>query len=74
MSLDLSCRVDTKARVCVRQNFYSVPVRYAGRRLAVRLGAESVEVTDGSAVVARHARAMGKKHETWSSITTSRCW
>jgi len=30
VALDLNCRVDTKARVCVRQNFYSVPVRYAG--------------------------------------------
>jgi len=64
VALDLNCRVDTKARVCVRQNFYSVPVRYAGRRLSVRLGAESLVVTDGAAVVARHARSMGKKHET----------
>jgi transposase len=64
VALDLKCRVDTKARVCVRQNFYSVPVRYAGRRLPVRLGAESLEVTDGACVVARHARSMGKKHET----------
>ncbi len=64
VALDLSCRVDTKARVCVRQNFYSVPVRYAGRRLGVRLGAESVEVRDGPTTVARHARAMGTKTET----------
>ena len=35
----LSCRVDAKARVCVRQSYYSVPARYAGRRLEVRLGA-----------------------------------
>jgi transposase len=64
VGLDLNCRVDTKARVCVRQNFYSVPVRYAGRRLPVRLGAESLDVMDGSSVVARHARAMGRKNET----------
>jgi transposase len=51
-----SHRVDTKARVCVRQCHYSVPARYAGRRLDVRVGAETVEVLDGSAVVATHRR------------------
>ena len=55
-----NCRVDTKSRVCVRQCFYSVPVRYAGRRMDVRLGAETVEVLDGAGVVATHARAVGK--------------
>ena len=40
-SSHLTCRVDTKARICVRQSFYSVPVRYAGRRIDVRLGADS---------------------------------
>ena len=56
----LSCRVDTKARVCVRQCFYSVPERFAGRRLDGRLGAERVEVFHGSRRVAVHARAVGK--------------
>jgi transposase len=56
----LSCRVDTKSRVCVRNNFYSVPARYARRRLDVRLGAERVEVFDGAKVVAVHARSGGK--------------
>ena len=27
----LQARVDLRARVCVRQNYYSVPARYAGR-------------------------------------------
>jgi hypothetical protein len=31
----LQARVDTKARISVRQNHYSVPVRFAGRRLSV---------------------------------------
>ncbi len=31
-ALDLTCRVDTKSRVCVRQVHYSVPVRFVGRR------------------------------------------
>ena len=38
----LSARVDTKARVCVRQCFYSVPARYSGQRVTIALGAETV--------------------------------
>ena len=53
----LNCRVDTKSRICVRQSFYSVPVRYAGRRIDVRLGADRVSAIDGAAVVALHPRA-----------------
>jgi transposase len=56
----LEARVDTRARVSVRQCYYSVPVRYAGRRLPVRLSATRVEVLDGPRVVARHERAAGK--------------
>jgi transposase len=59
----LAARVDGRARVCVRQNYYSVPARYAGRRLPVRLSAASVEVLDGPHVVARHERAAGKYAE-----------
>ena len=56
----LEARVDTRARVSVRQCYYSVPVRYAGRRLPVRLSATRVEVLDGPRVVAGHERAAGK--------------
>jgi transposase len=59
----LECRVDTKARVCVRQSHYSVPARLAGRRLAVRLGATRVEVLDGLTVVASHERSVHKGEE-----------
>src|ERR1700677_4005921 len=59
----LQARVDSRARVCVRQNYYSVPARYAGRRLPVRLSATAVEVLDGPQVVARHERAAGKYAE-----------
>lgn len=52
-----SHRVDAKARVCVRSAYYSVPARYVRRRLDVRVGAETIEVLDGAAVVARHRRA-----------------
>jgi len=60
----LRSRVDAKSRVCVRQCFYSVPVRYAGMRVTVRLGAETIEALDGAVVVAAHARAVGKGVET----------
>lgn len=63
VTVSLSCRVDAKSRVCVRQGFYSVPVRYAGRRLDVRLGAATVEVLDGRRVVAGHQRARAKGAE-----------
>jgi len=56
----LEARVDNRARVSVRQCFYSVPARYAGRRLEVRLGARTVEIYDGPRVVARHERAVGR--------------
>jgi hypothetical protein len=59
----LQARADGRARVCVRQNYYSVPARYAGRRLPVRLSATAVEVLDGPRVVARHERAAGKYAE-----------
>lgn len=59
----LNNRVDAKSRVCVRQCFYSVPARFAGKRLDVMLGAETVEVFNGSRLVARHARALHKGSE-----------
>jgi transposase len=59
----LSARADGRARICVRQNYYSVPARYAGRRLAVRLSATTVQALDGPRVVAAHERAAGKYAE-----------
>jgi transposase len=63
VALHLSCRVDTKSRICVRQSFYSVPVRYAGRRIDVCLGAAHVAAMDGTSIVAHHPRAVGKGAE-----------
>jgi transposase len=63
VALRLSCRVDAKARICVRQSYYSVPARYAGRRLEVRLGATSLTVYDGATVIAQHARSLHKYSE-----------
>jgi transposase len=59
----LSCRVDAKARVCVRQSYYSVPARYAGRRIEVRLGATQVIAVEAGTVVATHTRSLHKGSE-----------
>jgi transposase len=59
----LSARVDNRARVSVRQCYYSVPARYAGRRLSVRLSATTVQVLEGATVVACHDRAISKYTE-----------
>src|SRR5881628_3539796 len=63
-TLLLHPRVDTKSRVCVRQCFYSVPVRFVGRRIEVRLGAETIEVLDGSRVITTHPRLVAKGAES----------
>jgi len=48
------------SRVSVCQCTYSVPARFAGRRLTVWLGASTIEVLDGATTVAWHERAVGK--------------
>lgn len=60
----LPVRVDTKARVCVRQCFYSVPARLAARRIEARLGAERVELVCAGAVVASHDRLVHRGDES----------
>src|SRR5664279_4115100 len=56
----LDARVDKRARISVRQCYYSVPARYVARRLSVRLSARTVEVFDGPKQVAVHERAFGR--------------
>ncbi|HEY8788472.1 MAG TPA: IS21 family transposase [Actinopolymorphaceae bacterium] len=56
----LQARVDKRARICVRQCYYSVPARYVARRLSVRLSARTLEVFDGPRQVATHERAFGR--------------
>lgn len=63
VSQTLSCRVDGKARVCVRQSYYSVPARLAGRRVEARLGAVTVVVRADGRVVAEHPRSLHKGSE-----------
>ncbi len=59
----LSCRVDAKARICVRQCYYSVPARFAGRRVDASLGSDWVDVRHDGAVIARHTRSLHKGSE-----------
>jgi transposase len=59
-ALTLTPRVDRYAQVMVRCNQYSVPARFIGHRLRVKLSASTVTVFDRNAVVARHQRAIGK--------------
>jgi transposase len=56
----LLARVDKRARISVRQCYYSVPARYVARRLSVRLSARTVTVFDGPKQVAAHERAFGR--------------
>jgi transposase len=56
-------KVDTKGRICVRQSFYSVPVRLARRTVTVRLGAQALEAIADGRVVARHERSLHKGTE-----------
>jgi transposase len=63
-ALPLRPKVDGKARVCVRQRWYSVPARLVGRRLDVRLGARSVEAFHEGRPVARHERSPAKGSQT----------
>ena len=65
----LSCRVDAKARICVRQSYYSVPAHLAGARVSVALGARSFLVRDArpgrpALVVAEHTRSLHKNTQT----------
>lgn len=60
----LTVRVDAKARVCVRQAYYSVPARFAGRRADVRLGARTVAVYVDATRVADHPRLIHKYVES----------
>lgn len=59
-ALTLTPRVDRYAQVMVRCNQYSVPARFIGHRLRVKLSASTVTVFDRNTVVAAHQRATGK--------------
>jgi len=55
--------VDSKARIRVKTNFYSVPASLAGREVSVRVNPMSLEVSYGSRIVAVHERLHVKNDE-----------
>jgi transposase len=59
-ALTLTPRVDRYAQVMVRCNQYSVPARFIGHRLRVKLSASTVTVYEKNTVVATHQRTVGK--------------
>jgi hypothetical protein len=59
-ALAVTPRADRYAQVTVRCNQYSVPARFIGHRVRVKLSASAVTVYDRNTVVARHQRAAGK--------------
>jgi len=59
-ALTLTPRVDRYAQVMVRCCQYSVPARFIGHRVRVKLSASTVTVLSRDVVVARHPRAAGK--------------
>ncbi len=65
-ALGLRLKVDRKARVCVRQRWYSVPASLGGRHVTVRLGGRHVEIVHDGLVVARHERNPRKGGQTLS--------
>jgi hypothetical protein len=58
------CRVDSKSRVRVRRNFYSVPVRLVGRKVEVRVDAGRVRAVHEGRTVADHERLHGTSEQS----------
>lgn len=54
--IDLMPLVHRNGRVTVRQGYYSVPAKFIGMKVRVKLRANEVWVFDGRQVVARHPR------------------
>jgi transposase len=63
-AVTLRARVDRKARVCVRQRWYSVPAHLVGREVDVRLGARALTVVVDGRTVAAHERSPRKGSQT----------
>ena len=57
-------RVDSKSRIKVRTNWYSVPVRLAGRKVEARVTARRVEIVHDGKLVATHERLQGRHGES----------
>jgi transposase len=60
--VELPARVSSTSLVSVARNRYSVPCAWAGARVSVQLYPERVVIVADQAVVAAHARALGRDH------------
>lgn len=58
--LILNPRVDRHARIMVRSSQYSVPARFIGRRVRVRLRSNELFILDGNTPIAHHLRSTRK--------------
>ena len=54
-------RVNQKPMITVRRNYYSVPVRLVGTKVAARAGAREMEVLADGQSVATHPRLRGSQ-------------
>lgn len=57
-------RVDSKSRIRVRRNFYSVPVRLVGHRVEARVSARRVTAVHDGKTVAEHDRLHGRSQQS----------
>lgn len=56
--------VDSKSRVSILRNYYSVPTAYVGQRLSATVTTETVTITSGGMTVAAHQRLVGVHQES----------
>ncbi|WP_183091567.1 IS21 family transposase [Streptomyces radicis] len=54
--IDLTPQVQRNGRITVRQSYYSVPAKFIGTKVRVKLRANELWIYDGRRVVARHPR------------------
>ncbi len=56
-------RASSQFRINLESNRYSVPARYAGKRLTLKTYPDRICVYDGNTLVARHVRSFDKKKD-----------
>ncbi|RYD01725.1 hypothetical protein N752_29560 [Desulforamulus aquiferis] len=59
----VEAKVNTYAMVQVETNRYSVPVKYVGKRVLVRITVDRIEIVLDETLIATHQRLYGRKQE-----------
>ena len=62
----MEVRVSPYATARMETNNYSVPIKYSGRTVAVKAGAETVSIYADGAEIATHSRCYGKNQDILS--------